>query len=321
MSEVKPCRVAFAGAGAMINEHARAIAAVPGVELVGIYNRTVSKAKRIAEEQAIPVVSDDLELMLNECKPDLVVMAVYETAILDVAERILAHPVSLFMEKPIGLDLGEARKIYLRATNLERKVWVGLNRRTLGSTETALADLTENPGPRFIHIQDQQSLDVARTIGHAPVVIQNWMYANSIHLIDYLSVFARGEVAELNVLQPWNGMDPGVVVAHVLFTSGDAGLYQANWNGPGPWSCSVSAPHRRWEMRPLEKAIFQNAGERTLNEIPVSDFDTRFKPGFRTQAEKVVGAWRGEETGAATIDDALATTELVAKIYGLEASQ
>ena len=35
------------------------------------------------------------------------------------------------------------------------------------------------------------------------------------------------------------------------------------------------------------------------------------------QAEKVLGAWRGENTGAATIDDALATTELVATIYDL----
>jgi hypothetical protein len=70
-------------------------------------------------------------------------------------------------------------------------------------------------------------------------------------------------------------------------------------------------------MRPLEKAIFQNAGERILNEVQATEADLQFKPGFRVQAEKVLDAWRGENTGAATIDDALATTELVAKIYGL----
>jgi len=77
------------------------------------------------------------------------------------------------------------------------------------------------------------------------------------------------------------------------------------------------APHRRWEMRPLEKAIFQNAGERSLNEVPLSEADKAFKPGFRLQAERVVGAWQGKETGAATIDDALKSTELVARIFGI----
>lgn len=321
MSEVETCRIAFAGAGAMITEHARAFAALPNVQLTGIYNKTLSKAKTIAEEHGISEVSDDLDALLDACKPDLVVMAVYEPAILDISQRILSRPVSLFMEKPIGLDLVEARKIHGYAAKLGRRVWVGLNRRTVGATEAALADLSENPGPRFIHVQDQQSLDVARAIGHAPAVVQNWMYANSIHLVDYLLVFGRGEVVEVTVLEPWNELNPGTVVAHVRFTSGDVGLYQANWNGPGPWACSVSAPHRRWEIRPLEKAVFQNSGERTLNEVPVPECDVLFKPGFRVQAEKVIRAWRGENSGATTLDDALATTELVAEIYGLGASE
>lgn len=321
MSEVKPCRVAFVGAGGMTAEHARAFAAVSGVELVGICNRTLSRAEPIADQHRIPVYTDDLEALFRTSKPDLVVMAVYETAIADIAEHILAHPVSLFMEKPVGLDLAEARTIHQQAKASGRNVWVGLNRRTLGSTQAALNDVAAHPGQRFIHVQDQQSLETARIIGHHPEVVRTWMYANSIHLVDYLTAFGRGKVADVTVLQPWDAANPGIVLAHVRFTSGDTGMYQATWNGPGPWSCAVSAPHRRWEMRPLEKAVFQNAGERTLNEVPAAEVDTAFKPGFRLQAEKVVGAWRGEVTGAATIDDALATTELVAKIYGLEGAQ
>ena len=47
--------------------------------------------------------------------------------------------------------------------------------------------------------------------------------------------------------------------------------------------------------------------------------DVTFKPGFRLQAERVVAAWRGENSGAPTIADALGATELVARIYGLKA--
>ena len=200
-----------------------------------------------------------------------------------------------------------------------RSVWVALNRRAFGSTRAALEDLRENPGPRFIHVQDQQSLETARVIGHAEPVVKNWMYANSIHLVDYLVTFGRGDIVSVNVLQPWNPDAPGVVVAHVSFSSGDAGIYQAIWNGPGPWSCTVSAPHRRWELRPLEKAVFQNAGERALNEVPAVAEDASFKPGFRQQAENVIRAWSGVESEAVTIDAALVSTELTAKIYGLGA--
>lgn len=312
------CRLAFVGAGGMIAEHVKAFDGMEGVELAAICNRTKSKAQDIADRHGIKAVYDSVDAMLTETRPDIVVMAVYEPAILDTARRILEHPVALFMEKPIGLDLAEARALHAIAREKGRTVWVGLNRRTLGSTQAALADLDENRGPRFIHVQDQQSLDTARAIGHVPEVVATWMYANSIHLADYLCTFGRGDVTSVKVLQPWDAENPGVVVAHVEFSSGDRGLYQAIWNGPGPWACTVSASHRRWELRPLEKAVFQNAGERSLNEVAASPADAGYKPGFRLQAERVIAAWRGEKSGAATIDDALKSTELVARIYGLD---
>ena len=300
----------------MTAEHAAAFAGLDGVELVAICNRTKSKAQDIASTRGIAAVFDDVDEMLATMKPDLVVMAVYEPAILEVASQILKWPVALFMEKPIGLDLHEARALHSLAKQKGRRVWVGLNRRTLGSTQAALSDLAENGGIRFIEVHDQQSLNTARVIGHAETVVQNWMYANSIHLVDYLVAFGRGQVIDVEVLQPWDAEDPGVVLAHVRFSSGDTGIYRGIWNGPGPWACTVSAPHRRWEIRPLEKAVFQNAGERGLNEVAASQADLLYKPGFRLQAERVVGAWQGRDTGAATIDDALRSTELVARIYG-----
>lgn len=318
MTSAKSCRVGLIGGGPTILDHAKAFSAIPGVELVGICNRTRSKAEGIAAELSIPHVDDNIDNMIGQTRPDLLCMAVYEPAIFEVACRALAHPVALFMEKPIGLDLLEARKVHEAAKKFARRVWVGLNRRTIGSTQAALTDLTANPGPRFIHIQDQQSLATAQALGHAPEVVRNWMYANSIHLVDYLLAFGRGTIEEVIVLQPWDEHAPGVVVAHVAFSSGDKAIYQAVWNGPGRWACTVSAPHRRWELLPLEKASYQNLGERTFNEVAVPPDDVKFKPGFYLQGAKVIGAWRGEETGAVTIDDAMATTKLVARIYGLE---
>src|SRR6185295_5809456 len=109
-------------------------------------------------------------------------------------------------------------------------------------------------------------------------------------LIDYLSLFGRGEITSVKPIIRWNENDPGVVLAAVEFSSGDAGVYTGIWNGPGPWAVTVNTPERRWEMRPLEQLALQNRGERKLNEVAADVRDTNFKPGFRLQAEMAVNA-------------------------------
>ena len=129
----KRCRVAFVGAGAMVREHARAFAGLDGVELAGITSRTRGRAEAVAAEAGIGRVYDSIDGMAREAGADLVVMAVYETAIRTTAEACLAHPWAMLMEKPIGLDLAEARAVAARAAGAGRRVWVGLNRRALGA--------------------------------------------------------------------------------------------------------------------------------------------------------------------------------------------
>ena len=60
--------------------------------------------------------------------------------------------------------------------------------------------------------------------------------------------------------------------------------------------------------------MFQNSGERMQNQVDTPAWDTDFKPGFRLQAERTVGALRGE-SGAITLDDAVETMRLVRDIF------
>lgn len=307
-------RVAMIGGGGMTREHIKAFRDLPGVEIAGIWNRTRDKAAALATEFNIPLVADSIDDLHTRTRADLAVVAVYETAINPVMKQALAHPWAILMEKPIGVDLQDAEDIVRAVKAKGARVFVGLNRRFLSSTQAVLADLAQDNGPRFIHVQDQQSLDTARQIGHAEPVVRNWMYANSIHLVDYLCALGRGEIAAVTPVVRWNPDKPGVVLAKVDFTSGDVGLYQGIWHGPGPWACTVTTPRRRWEMRPLERATFQNAGERKLNPVEPDAWDADFKPGFRRQAEVVAAALRGAP-GAVTIDEALRTIRLIHAIF------
>jgi predicted dehydrogenase len=234
----------------------------------------------------------------------------------EVASACARLPWTVFLEKPPGIDAAAAHAIETVAREQRRNVFVGLNRRFLSSTRLALEDLNaRNSGPRFIHVQDRQSIDEAKAAGQPDNVLRTWMYANSIHVIDYLTVFGRGEISDVQHMTRWKPEGVPVLLAKVAFSSGDLGLYEGIWQGPGPWAVTVTHAERRWEMRPLEKAVFQNAGERSLNTTENHAWDSEFKPGFRLQAEHAVAAAQGKPNTLPTLREAVKTMDLIERIF------
>jgi predicted dehydrogenase len=310
-----PRRVALVGSGAMGREHARAFSAIENVRVTGIYNRSRMKAEALARELGEMEVYDDIEALYVQSRADLVVIAVPELSIASVIDACLRFPWAILMEKPVGYNVADGEAIAARAKEAGARVMVGLNRRFLSSTRAALDDLRDDPGRRFIHVQDQQSLESARAVGQPEEVVRNWMYANSIHLVDYLPLFGRGTAVEVERIAPWRPDSPGVVLAALRFSSGDLGLYEAIWHGPGPWACTITTSRRRWEMRPLEQAAFQNAGERKVQQIGPDPWDYEFKPGFRRQAEEVIAALDGRPSAVPDIAEAMRTMRLIRDIY------
>lgn len=308
-------KIAIVGAGAMAREHIRAFKDVPDVTVVGIHSRTRAKAEALAKEVGVPRVCAGVPKLYEQTGADLVVVAVPELSARAVSEACFAFPWGVLMEKPPGYNLADAQAILASASKRQRRVWVGLNRRFLSSTRAALRDPDGSSEHRFIHVQDQQSLATAAAIGHPPDVVAHWMYANSIHLVDYLCLFGRGGVKSVRRIWPWRGAESRVVLASVEFHSGDLGVYEGIWQGPGPWAVTITTPARRWELRPLEQAAFQNAGERRLQQVEIDVRDKDFKPGFRLQAQAVVDALRGKPSDAPTLEQALATMRLIADIF------
>ena len=310
------CKVAIIGAGNMAREHVRAFADVPGVTIAGIHSRTRSRSEALAAELGVSGVYDSVPELYERTQAHLVVVAVPETAANSVSRACFELPWAVLMEKPPGYNLRDAEEIHSAAVARNRKVLVGLNRRFLSSTRAALADLAQYNSPRFIHVQDQQNLEEAASYGHPDVVVENWMYANSIHVIDYFRLFGRGKITSVTPVLPWNPETSRVVVAKVEFDSGDIGLYEGIWKGPGPWAVSVTTPEKRWEMRPLEQAAFQVWGERRLQPVEVHAWDRDFKPGLRLQAEMVVAAALGKPSDSPTLDEAMETMRLIKAIFG-----
>lgn len=310
--------MAIVGAGNMGRQHIRAFQDVPGVKVLGIHSRTRTRAEALAAEYGVPFVTDSVNELFEKTAADIVVVSVPELFTNAVCCVCFEHPWTALIEKPAGYNLEDAEAIDAAARSKGRRAYVALNRRHYGSTRAVLADLATQSSPRLIKVLDQESPAAALQGGQPKTVVDNWMYANSIHLIDYFSILGRGSVTGVTPIIRWDPRQSRYVAAKIDFDSGDIGLYEAVWDAPGPWAVTVTTPEKRWEMRPIEKAVYQLAGTRAL--VPAEDdpWDTQFKPGLRRQAELVVQAAFGVETELPTLEDALRSMRLTQSIYAAD---
>jgi predicted dehydrogenase len=184
-------KVAIIGAGYMAKEHIRAFQDIEIVEIAGIYNRTYLKAENLAINTNIQYVATSVEDLYNKTNADIVVIAVSVDKICDVSLECFKYPWVCLIEKPAGHNLNEALLLNNIATSLNRKVFVALNRRHFSSTIKALSELSVIKSSRVVKIFDQEDTNDPIRIGHPSHIINNWMYANSIHLIDYFNIFCR----------------------------------------------------------------------------------------------------------------------------------
>jgi len=309
-------KIAIVGAGYMAREHARAFASLDDVEIAGIVSRSSERAVALASDYGATIY-DSIESLYRHTSADAVVVAVNELSSREVCLSVFQYPWLCLLEKPAGVDLPQAIELQEHARRLGARAYVALNRRSYAATRRAMEQVSQDPSTRLISVTDQQDMESARRSGQPELVVRNYMYANSIHLIDYFSIFSRGELAGVEILHPWNATRPDFVVAAVRYTSGDLGVYQAVWDGPGPWAVTVTNRSSRLELRPLEKAAVQRRGERKLEELPGDPLDAQFKPGLRYQAEQVIEMLSEKRGMLASLDQATNSMELCAEIYGL----
>ena len=310
-------RVAVIGAGYMAREHLRAFSACPEVELTGIYSRSIDKAKKLAQIYPGLQIASSIQELREISNASLVVIAVPILACKEVCYEAFRHNWAVLIEKPVGHNLEEAKELENLAEEKKAKAYVALNRRFYGSSMELRRELSCVQSERLVTILDQEDTNAAIAAGQPGQVVENWMYANSIHLIDYFTQLCRGNHVKTRILNPWNPKKPGSVIAQLHFDSGDLGLYQALWNAPGPWSVAVSTTSLRAELRPIEQLNIQRSGTRKTKSQNVDTVDQKFKPGLLRQAREAVKAARGETNALPTIKEANKSMNIVSSIYGI----
>jgi predicted dehydrogenase len=307
--------VAIIGAGYMANEHIKAFNDISDVCVLGIYSKTKLKSEKLAAIYNIQNVCDSIDDLYKKTKADIVVVCTSVLSIHDISIECFRYKWVCLIEKPVGYNLEEAKSIFEQSVTSKSRVYVSLNRRNYSSTISVIESLKKNSNNRLVHIYDQQNTINALLAGQPKAVVDNWMFANSIHLVDYFNIFCRGEVVKIDKIIPWEGNSTNFILTKILFDSGDIGIYESIWNAPGPWAVVITTTDIRWELRPLEQAFIQSNESRKLEPIIIKEQDLKFKPGLRQQAQEIVNVVLNKKNNAVLLSSAMKTMQLVDKIY------
>jgi len=188
-------RIAVVGVGHLGQHHARLLASMDGVQLVGIVDTKPGRAGEIASKLGVPSFTHLGELPLDGL--DAVTIAVPTVSHLDVALPLIDAGVSVLVEKPLSSSLGDADKMIESAARRGVVLAAGHTERFNPAVVAALP-LVSNP--RFIEVHrlgtfPERSLDID--------VIFDLM----IHDLDLLLTSVKSEVVSIeaigvNVLTP-----------------------------------------------------------------------------------------------------------------------
>ena len=152
-------RVGVIGAGAMGRNHVRNLAALPGVDLVGVYDPRAAAAEAVAAEHGTRAFAscDDLAGRI-----DAAVVAAPTVAHAEIGCALLARGLHVLVEKPIAVSLAEADRLSEAADAAGRVLAVGHVELFNPAVQALLAF---GVPPRFLEVQrlavfTPRSLDV-----------------------------------------------------------------------------------------------------------------------------------------------------------------
>jgi len=201
-------RIGVIGVGHLGQHHARLLASMDGVELVGICDINRARGDEIAAKFGAPAFGESRELL---GRVDAVTVAVPTVAHLDVALPFLQAGVATLVEKPIAPSVADADRLVEAAERGGAMLATGHTERFNPAVAAALPIISE---PRFIEIHrlgtfPERSLDID--------VIFDLM----IHDLDLLLSVVRSEVTGIeavgvNVLTP----KADIANARLRFASG-----------------------------------------------------------------------------------------------------
>ena len=244
MSRFEPVRIALAGAGAMGQNHIRMINAEPRTSLVAIAD-PAPQAQTLADANDVPLFAN-VEAMLDEVKPDGIIIASPNRLHIPNAYAALSSHVPALIEKPLSDDIDAAQKFVKDVKNSDVKFLVGQHRRHNPRVRKAKEIVASGALGQLVTIslhymvyKPDNYFDVEwrRQKGAGPILV------NMVHDVDLLR-YLIGEPSEIQAFSSsaargFETEDSAVV--NIRFDNGALGSITLSDASVSPWNWEATA--------------------------------------------------------------------------------
>ena len=245
------------GCGQMAVEHANVLNKL--MIQFKVVGRSNVSATDFENQTGFPVIrgglNEAIEMgVLGQIDSAIVVVGVEN--LFDVTFQLIKYGVKrILVEKPAGVDANEVFKLRDISKSSDVKIFVAYNRRFYSSVSHALRLIEEDGGVSSFTFDFTEWSDEIEFLEKKPGVKENWLLANSSHVID-LAFFMCGQPEKIIAIQDgfleWHKGSSkfagiGAVNTGAIFS------YHSNWDSPGRWGLEICTKNMRIILRPLEQ--------------------------------------------------------------------
>lgn len=233
----KTLKALIIGCGNMGRSHAKAYAAIEGIEICGLVSRGDSKNKLRDElKQDIPLF-DDLDQALAESTPDIACISTYPDTHEEYSIKAMEAGCHVFLEKPVATTLEGCQRVLLKAKHLNRKLAIGyiLRHHPSWISFVQKAKTLGKPLVMRMNLNQQSQGDMWTThknlMKSMPPIVDC-----GVHYIDVMCQMTEARPVRVNAI----GVKLSDEIApdmtnygqlQVVFDDGSVGWYEAGW-GP-----------------------------------------------------------------------------------------
>jgi UDP-N-acetylglucosamine 3-dehydrogenase len=298
-------RVGVIGVGVMGSNHARVLAELPGVKLVGVADPDRKRCDQVARSLGCASFSDAAELMRRGV--DAVTIAAPTHLHRDIAIDCTSRGIHVLVEKPIASTIEESRAIVAAARRAGVTLMVGHVERF-------------NPAVQSIKraIKDQDILSIAITrVGPFPPRMSNVgvVIDLAVHDIDLIRWFTDSEIVEIQP-QTSSAVAEREDIALLQFRTKSGVLAHINTNWLTPFKARTIHIATRDKyligdlltLQVTECFGFQPDGSYSMRHLSVG-----YAEPLRSELVAFVNAIRSGETPAVTGEEAVASLEIATR--------
>lgn len=308
-------RVAMIGAGAMARRvHYPSLAAFADVEIAAICDLDPARLGATADEYGVAGRYTDYRRMVEEIAPDAVYAIGPPHHMFDIWMWCLSRKQNLFIEKPMGLTLHQARVLEYAARTNGCITQVGFQRRA-SPLAVALRDECLKRGPMVHAVCTFTKRQIAPFLD-----ARDHMLDDGVHAIDTLRWMCGGEVVDIQSATKCVGTpDINFIAAILHFDTGAHGVLLNSWSsGRRIFSVEMHAPNICAEAD-LEGAGRLHADGDTTGvaydaRTAAGGDEFHVYGGFRAKNREFIDGVKSGRPPGSSFSDAMKTMEVAEKI-------